>query len=361
MQSVLAALINLRLPIVWRRLVNFLLPPILPFSISPCFAMSQPFISLILLALVVQCHATRVCERTFAVPHYGTAGNVTLNLTVFAACGVPGRFLPAAFIVNGALCRSASYTWLARSLARRGFAVAISDYTSRAVLDSYKSTIDKIDKSIEDGFDCPKNGTFSSVSSFHSMVRFIERKQLADVNHALVIGHSFGGLVATASLFRYCTPRNYGDKLCEYETITKALPYRATVLALYEGHRRNAFELLAVPAGTLFVNMGSSYSRYGIANISETKRAIDVTFDKGMNHYAVNNYAPAFKQARINCSDAFPGSDFAITESRQVANVRTIADILTLAYYTYRYGGEREIPGIAQQIQLFPFVKQVLV
>ncbi len=322
--------------------------------------MSNSFISLTFLILVLQCHATRVCERSYTVPHCGTVGNVTLNLTVFAACGIPGRFLPAAFIVNGALCRSASYTWLARSLAKRGFAVAISDYTSRAVSDIDKASIAKIDKSIKDGFDCPKNGTFSSVASFHSMVRFVERKRLADVNHALVVGHSFGGRVATASLFQYCAPKYYGDKVCEYEDARKVLPYRATVLALYEGHGRNELES-SVPAGTLLVNMASSYSRYWIGNVSGMKRAIDVTFDSGMNHYAVNNYAPAFKQARINCSYTLPGSDFAITETRQAANVRTIADVVTLAYYTYRYGGDREIPGIALLIQLFPFVKQVLV
>ncbi len=323
--------------------------------------MSYSVISLILLALVLQCHATRVCERSYAVPHHGTAGNVTLNLTVFAECGVPGRFLPAAFIVNGALCRAASYTWLAKYLAQGGFAVAVSDYISRSLSDIPKATRAKIDKSIKDGFDCPKNGTFSSVSSFHSMARFIERKKLGDVNHALVIGHSLGGALATASLVRYCTRKNYGDKACEYENVTKPPPYRGTVLALYESFPLNESDSLVVPAGTLLVNMKSAYHSFGTANMFGKKRVIDVTFDEGTNHYAVNNYAPAFKQARINCSVAFPLPGFAITESRQLANVRTIADVVTLAYYTYRYGGDREIPGIARQIRGFGFVKQALV
>lgn len=316
--------------------------------------------ALLVLTIAIRCGATGICEQSFDAPHYGIAGHVTLKLTVISACRIPGKFLPAAFIVNGALCRAASYTWLAQYLAQRGFAVIISEYTSHSRSTIPDDTLSKIDDSIKRGFDCPVNGTLSTVASFHSMVRFTERQQLADVNNALVIGHSFGGFIASASFYHVCTPERYGSFVCEYEDGAKDLPYRALVLALYEGGSEQVVAEVNQPLGTLLVKLASVYSRFGFPHSVGKPRIIDVVFDGGMNHFAVNNYAPAFHQSRINCASVDYNVNFTTTPHRQRANVRTIADVVTLAYYTYRYGGDREVRGIANQLQGFSFVEQAL-
>ncbi len=88
-------------------------------------------------------------------------------------------------------------------------------------------------------------------------------------------------------------------------------------------------------------------------------RAIDVALSNGTNHFAPNDFAPAFYHSKTNCSLTRrpPENAFQTTAARQADVVRSIADVVAVSYYSYRYGGDAVVPSIKEMLPKIQYVR----
>lgn len=296
--------------------------------------------------------ATRVCNQRYDVPHVGAEGPWNVVLYMWHTCDSAPGAQPSVFIASGALVRSASYAGFAYALALHGFSVFVSDYTGRDFFG-----VEGIEQARRDmGFDCPRNGTFPSVSALHDTMRFARDNGLADLNRVLLFAHSFGTFVAQYSFYHKCRPSR-SDTFCE-GALNEEPPYRAQVIALYEGvggFERNH------PTGTLLLDMESQFWNAADASkwfLSGRARAITIRMNDSVNHFAPNDFAPAFNHAHTNCSMIRSGApeQFATTAQVQADVVQYTADIIAFAYQAYIVGGDALVPSIADVLCRMNFV-----
>ncbi len=81
-----------------------------------------------------------------------------------------------------------------------------------------------------------------------TMARFARAHRIADVDRAVLLGHSFGTIVSAVALTRRCGTDSRSELVCD--GATGPVPYRAMVLAFVEG----ALQFnLSLPAGTMLL------------------------------------------------------------------------------------------------------------
>ena len=331
--------------------------------------MMRLYLAIYTILCVVLLAAADVRERKFLVPHVGVNGTTTLRITMWKRRGVSTR-QPAVFIVPGALVLSASYRGFAQALSKRGFTVFAADYTSRFIGPQFTPIVEA---RIAAGFACPRLGNFPSVSALHTMARFAKASGCADVSRAVLFGHSLGAVIAARSFYRACAPPRPGDIpeppparnfLCDADE-GAIPPYTATVVALFGG-------LTAVekkhPRGTLLLALRSQFESDSVLRASSwlksgASRAVDVEMGSKVNHFAPNDFAPAFQHRHTNCSVLVEGKGaaFRTTAAVQAHVVHSLANIVAKSFYVYKGGGDAAVQHIARAIRRERFVKSSVV
>ncbi len=301
-----------------------------------------------------------ICTRNARVSHVGLSGATNITVTVWKLCAKKRPL--AAFIVTGALVLSSDYRGLARALAYRGFAVYVGEYTSRPPNPMLAIILEQVRKEVRGRWKCPRYGNLNAVSMFRTLIKFARRE--ADVSKALLVGHSFGATVTTYEVFRLCSGATNNTQLaflCDGATNAEKRVFGPAVVTLFEGLPKGKFGNLE---GTLMINMLTRYaSSQTLQNATDvlSRRAIDVMFDDNVNHFGLNDYASEFNHVKTKCAALMgAGSDFRTSPRVQSEVVRSMADIMTLAYYAYVGAGDPAIERIAIQIQNMSYVKDVM-
>lgn len=314
-------------------------------------------------------NSATTCRRIETVKHRGSTGVWQVPVWIWEPCGAsslhfkknnPGG-LPAVLFANGALIKASSYDGLARALASRGFVVLAAQYDVRPPPSNISA--EAVADSLAAGFDCPPKPTLTSVSMLYTMARYARRHRIADVDHSVLFGHSYGSNVALTALLRTCDPSKtdlLSSLVCDGASGADTPPFRASVVSIFDGF---IFPRTSIPAATLFLSMHSPFwntSRFGPLDriIRGSERAIDVLFADGTNHFAPNDFAAAFNHSKTNCSVSRqpPQDKFQTTAERQADVVRTIADVISLSYYSYRYGGDNVVPTVVKMLPRTQYV-----
>ncbi len=81
-------------------------------------------------------------------------------------------------------------------------------------------------------------------------------------------------------------------------------------------------------------------------------RAIDVALSNGTNHFAPNDFAPAFNHSKTNCSLTRrpPENAFQTTAARQADACDRLRMWVAVSYSSYRYGGDAVVPSIKEML-----------
>lgn len=320
--------------------------------------MSSALIASLFVLDVIAFGSNEACGRVKRMPHEGSLVPISVwEPCIFSRQSVS---LPAVFIMNGANVEAREYSGFARNLAPRGFVVLVPQYDSRN-FSWLPSTIQGKTNGKKAGYDCPENGTFASVALLHSLARFTRQHQIADVDRAVLIGHSFGGVVSAFSMFRLCgkLPPNLQTEIsCEGEVSSAALPFRAILFISMEGF---VPENSTLPPGTLFLSISSpsfSFSGGKAANIGTGRdRVIEVSLTEQANHFAINDFSSMFNHSRTRCAFSTPEREvFSTTAIIQEQLLRALADIVSLSYYSYANGGDIVVPIIGEMISKVQFV-----
>lgn len=305
------------------------------------------------------------CYRRFQMSHptsNGRSRQVPLHVWYPAAVKSSAHL---AVLMPGALVRAVDYTQFSFRLARaHGYVVVIPEYTGR-VLDS--PVLNKhIQKTIEKGAKCNKNGVISSAMLINSIDSFLSgsswRRDMPRLrNSAILIGHSFGGFVASVFFFGSC--RNGKDpsvKLSFQERVAcegyvgNSLTLKKTkitirLLVTFDGGH------LFTPSSRKYIPKGSGVvdvlrSNFGKApstlpdNLSRKhnsgKRALIVSLrEKTANHFMLNDFEPTTSHSRTACALLMNKSQlkFKTTAFRQKKVVIDSADIVGLAFWSLKF------------------------
>lgn len=262
--------------------------------------------------------------------------------------------------------KSTVYSGLARGLARRGFTVFASDFDARDFGFSFLMS-ERINASLK----CSPLGVLPSVSAFHTMVGFVAKNGYGDVSRAMMLGHSFGANVLSASFYRLCNVDFASlvgpvvSKLVCNGANTSIPPYRAVVLVVFDGLRNITDQ--GHPDDTLLLAFRSQFVSDIVVRASELLKtgranAIDVEMDANVNHFGPNDFAPAFNHLHTNCSRMqAKGKDFRTTSQVQAAVVRSLAGIIAATFYSYQACGNNVVRSIAEVARRMSYVKKATV
>lgn len=313
-----------------------------------------------------------VCLIKTEMPHRSFNGTVQVPLYVWYApwnrYEIFRRQKTLALILPGALVKAEEYDGLARRLARYGFAVAIPEYSSRPISPPLTQTA--IDKSIEAGLDCPRNGVRSSAQLVTSVGDFLaDRAPRVWMKDAFVIGHNLGGLVASMAVFGQCDDRSdievspmQFDILCEgFRSSDSRINARG--VALFQGPLlsplrvpRNVF--LMQIYSPLYTNPLDNNTTPGVRNfrssvVSGRERSLEVRLDDGTNDYMPIDFVEETNHSSAVCIKFYPLTDpFSTTKKVQDRVVQTCAQLLLISYNGFQLGLSlfKKISGIFEQL-----------
>lgn len=270
-----------------------------------------------------------------------------------------------AVLMPGALVRAVDYAQFSFRLARvHRLVLVIPEYTGRSlgspVLDKH------IQKTINQGAKCNKNGVFSSVMLMSSIDSFLSgptwRRDMPKLRRsAILIGHSLGGFVASMFFFGSC--RNGKDpsgKISLEEKVAcegyvgNSLTLKKTKIAVqllvtFDGgqvFRPGSRNYIPKGCGVVDV-LRSSFGREPSLlpdNLSQQfnsrKRAIVVYLSEQIaNHFMLNDFEPTTSHSRTACALLRAKSQlgFKTTAFRQRKVVMDSADIVGLAFWSMKF------------------------
>jgi len=311
--------------------------------------------------LLISICAASVCVRRTTFSHVGLSGRVRIPVTIRYPCR-HGRKLPAVLVLNGGLVRTAAYKALSIALARRGFIVYIASYTSRA-----PPAFPIIFQT-----ECPKNGTFVSVSMVYSLSKFASRNPRVNVNTGVLFGHSYGSTVASSAIFdKQCGQDVFSEFFCDGATARKVLPLNIKVYAIFEGGANLPFKIpqhmmvvymyspFNIDPSTLIQNPGGFRGRLRSLVAGGRGNYVEVGYSNATNHFGPNDFEAQYNHSKTLCSAVRPLSQqsFKTTRQTQCYVIQSIASVISMSHYYFNVKGLRALPYLVNRIPALPYVR----
>lgn len=298
-----------------------------------------------------------ICKIVETIPHIIPNGTSEVYLHLWYKEWHHYAFLrrqkPLALILAGANVQPEDYSEMATILAKRGYVVAIPEYSARPLRSVFPpSVVDAIDAAIVAGYDCPKNGNLVSAQVVTSVSDFLaSNAEKVNQKDTLLIGHSRGALIATLVTLNLCKGQLTFEQELSCEGF-KQLPsrLRTTTVAMYEG----AFPTpVTIPKNMVFIHAYSPFYAQSLGFSGKPKaqevrdsvvggreRFLDVSFSNGTNHFLPNDFQGDTNHSRTVCApDRLPPEDeFSTTNAVQSKVVQSCANVADIVYFSFTRG-----------------------
>lgn len=350
--------------------------------------MKLPFTTVILTLVFLCAMATRpprVCRTRTTIPHeaiilpFSEPTLTKVPLIIAFPCRIrhaPKR-APLVVLLQGALLRPQDYTRFCNILARRGFIVALPDYTQRRFI-TLASSVPQfgfikrhIRATLRAGFICPRSPQITTVQLIVSVLRYFTRappksglvgvRNRADLSGVILFGHSQGGAAAGAFFNPTCVPfANPVNKpideiladpmiapqltlrlLCEQYTPFTSQKVRVAGIVSFEGVNQESG--IVVPEGVFHVVIHSLFGdeRYGaFFEEASVKGRLALVRISDSNHYGPNDFERANDNQTPVCAlPRQPPEDlFSTTKERQERVIRSVAKVVTSSHNVFVRG-----------------------
>lgn len=299
-----------------------------------------------------------ICKIVKTIPHFIPNGTSEVSLHLWyrewQRYAILRRQKPLALILAGAIVQPEEYSVIATILAKRGYLVAVPEYSARPLRRFLpKVIVDAIDAAIAAGYDCSRNGNIVTAQVVTSVSDFLASNSVkVNQKDTLLIGHSHGGVIATAVAFGVCNSQRTPFEQEYFCEGFKQLPprLRVTTVAMYEGASLAPFtipkSIVAIHAYSPFYAQSLGLSGKPKAQevrdsvVGGRKRFLDVSFSNGTNHFLPVNFEEATNHSRTICKDDRPPPEdkFSTTDVVQSRVIQTCANVADIVYFSFTRG-----------------------